>query len=159
MSESLRLSGFRELDQKLGQLGEEVARRIVFQAVREGADLIRDEARARVPKDSGVTARNIRTRMSRRSKGAVEARIGTTKRAWYARLVEHGTAPHKITAKHAKVLANKATGRFFGKTVKHPGTAPRPFLRPALEARADQAIVKIGRAIWWGITTHTRPNI
>ena len=48
----------------------------------------------------------------------------------YAKGLEFGTPPHTIRVKNAKVLASK--GQFFGKKVKHPGTAPRPFMRPAL---------------------------
>ncbi len=49
----------------------------------------------------------------------------------YAPHVEFGTVAHTITVKNAKVLSNGK--KFFGKTVKHPGTNAQPFLRPAMD--------------------------
>ena len=49
----------------------------------------------------------------------------------YGLYMEIGTVPHTIRVKKAKVLSDGST--FFGKQVSHPGTAPRPFLRPALK--------------------------
>lgn len=49
-------------------------------------------------------------------------------------LLEYGTAPHTITSHGDYPLRNRRTGQVFGRTVQHPGTAPQPFLRPALTA-------------------------
>lgn len=54
-------------------------------------------------------------------------------RAKYALPVHEGTRPHIIRARNARVLANRRTGQFFGKTVRHPGTRAQPFLRKAVE--------------------------
>lgn len=53
--------------------------------------------------------------------------------AWYARLVEFGTAPH-LNA-----------GRFAGST--HPGTAAQSFFYPAYRANRKRAKSKINRAV------------
>ena len=59
-------------------------------------------------------------------------RVGTN--LSYAMAMERGSPPHIIRAKRAKVLAARiGTNKWnvFGKFVRHPGNAPRPFLRPA----------------------------
>lgn len=50
----------------------------------------------------------------------------------YAAYVELGTEPHIIRAHGPYSLHNRETGQYFGPVVHHPGTRPRPFLRPAL---------------------------
>lgn len=60
---------------------------------------------------SGALYRSVR---SHRNK----VKVGTD----HWRFIEFGTRPHLIVAKKRKVLANRATGQFFGKAVKHPGT-------------------------------------
>ena len=61
----------------------------------------------------------------------------------YSKAVEEGTKPHTITAKGKKVLAGPASKAppgwknisgdyaIYGKSVKHPGTQPHPFMMPA----------------------------
>lgn len=46
-------------------------------------------------------------------------------------LIEHGTPPHLITSTGPWPLHNAATGRTFGRSVRHPGTRPHPFIEPA----------------------------
>ena len=46
--------------------------------------------------------------------------------------VEVGTKPHTITSRGDYPLRTKQ-GRVLGHSVHHPGTAPHPYLRPALE--------------------------
>jgi hypothetical protein len=53
--------------------------------------------------------------------------------------VEFGTSPHTITPNDAEVLRFEVDGEVvYTQKVEHPGTDPRPFLRPAVnEARRD----------------------
>ncbi len=48
--------------------------------------------------------------------------------ARYAVFVHEGTRPHQITARRKKVLANVKDGLIFGRSVRHPGTKPNPFM-------------------------------
>jgi HK97 gp10 family phage protein len=68
--------------------------------------------------------------------------------AYYARFVEFGTKSHTLIAKR-KVMRGGKRGVFafevggktvFARSIKHPGTRPRPFLRPSLERKTPQAI-------------------
>lgn len=54
--------------------------------------------------------------------------------AKYAIYVHEGTRPHTIRVKNKKVLANRRSGQFFGREVKHPGTRKRPFLLEAVNS-------------------------
>jgi hypothetical protein len=52
----------------------------------------------------------------------------------YSLFVHEGTRPHIINARPGGVLAFQSHGQtVFATSVNHPGTAPRPFLRRALE--------------------------
>lgn len=60
--------------------------------------------------------------------------LGVFAKARHASFVEQGTRPHAIRPKRARVLRFQAGGRtVFAAHVDHPGTRPRPFLRPAIE--------------------------
>jgi len=56
----------------------------------------------------------------------------STQGAPYGLFVEIGTKEHDIESKGPWPLRNRQTGAVFGHKVKHPGTAPQPYLRPAL---------------------------
>jgi len=74
---------------------------------------------------------------------------------YYASWVEFGTAAHAIVAKGAKgkniarrlnrqakkLAALNIGGRFVGASVMHPGARPRPFMRPALDGKAQAAVL------------------
>ena len=57
--------------------------------------------------------------------------------AYYAWWSEYGSAAHAIKAKNSKSLH---FGNSFATSVSHPGTAPKPWMRPALDATRDAAI-------------------
>ncbi len=59
--------------------------------------------------------------------------------AGYAIYVHEGTAPHTITVRVKKVLANVKMGKIFGKVVQHPGTAPNKFI-PRIISKSQSEI-------------------
>jgi HK97 gp10 family phage protein len=82
-----------------------------------------------------------------------KTRKGKGADAYYARWVEFGTAAHLIVAKgkNAGTLNRRAKRRglkigdvFVGPSVKHPGSKPRPFMRPAFDTKAREAVVAAG---------------
>jgi HK97 gp10 family phage protein len=77
-------------------------------------------------------------------------RVGATgKGRFYVHLVEFGSAPHTIKSKNKRVLSNGT--EVFGKVVKHPGTAAKPFMRPALDENADAIIKHFSKNIGRGV--------
>lgn len=90
---------------------------------------VQNEARRRAPVDTGRLRSSIVSRAegSGRSLGYV---IGTNVN--YAAAVEYGTSPHVITPKNKRALYWPGAAHPVAK-VNHPGTAAKPFLRPAIE--------------------------
>ena len=95
-------------------------------ALDDTADAMSLEAQRIVPVDTG----RLRASINVKREFLVKV-IGTN--VEYARDVEFGTGPHEIVAKNKKVLANKKKGIIFGRKVRHPGSEPKPFMRPAFE--------------------------
>ncbi len=162
MSGDLRLHGFAALEARLEELPNALAGKILIPATTAGARVIRDEARRRAPvgkhgpaqlgdHTAGNLKRSIVTRVRRRGVATgVTVSIGATKQAWYAHIVEMGAAAHTIVVgKTKKALASG--GVFFGRKVDHPGSAPQPFLRPALDTQSQKAIDVLGKRAWAGI--------
>ncbi len=61
----------------------------------------------------------------------------------YASYIENGTPPHEIRPKRARALRFVMNGSVvFARSVQHPGTKPRPFMRIA-EKSGEQALESI----------------
>lgn len=118
-------------------------RQITKKAVKAGAKLVQQAAKARAPrrKGSGALRRSlgIKAEKGRGGKTLAYAVVGARRKvatrykgratvpANYAHLVERGTRPHAIP-----VGAGGAARR-------HPGAKPKPFLRPALQGQRAAA--------------------
>lgn len=136
------ITGGAELQAFLDQLPAKVEANIMRSAMRQGVNVLRDEIKANVPVLHGDLRDSIKVGTSSR-KGVVKAtvRIGNRK-AWYARLIEFtGAAAHSISAKGKGMLS---FGGFFSKSAQHPGMKAKPFVRPALDSRANAAIQAVG---------------
>lgn len=124
-------------------------RRIAYKAVTAGARVVQKAAKAAAPKRKGSGALKqslgVKAAKGKRGRSLAFAVIGPRKKivkqivpprgkkprrvvpAFYAHLVELGTRPHAI-----------GTGR-------HPGTKPRPFLRPAYAANRNAIAAVMSR--------------
>jgi len=98
---TLKIEGLQELEKKLLSMGPKLARNGLRASVGAGARVIRDEAKARVPVDSGVMRRSIYIKQIRELSGNsqqtffVGVRSGKKYRrkgqdAYYWRWVEFG---------------------------------------------------------------------
>lgn len=145
----ITLHGFDQLERNLKRVGNEAAGKILTKGVRAGMNVIRKEARARVPnhEHAGVQLhKEIKTRISRRERHGIRGAIFVSNKAWWARFIEFGTVTHRIRAKSNGVLAGE--GEVFGTEVAHPGQRQHPFLRPAADAKGKAAISAMGRKMW-----------
>lgn len=107
----------------------EAARREIDLAIQKSIIKVERDAKRLAPVNKLTGGGNLRQSIQssqQQLKGVVQAKVK------YAAAVEFGTRPHTIVAKNGKVLANKRTGQFFGKTVNHPGTRAQPYLTPAV---------------------------
>lgn len=134
------VKGLAELQAAMDQLPAQIERNIMRAALRAGAKVLLAEAQgtAAFADDTGALRGSLRITTSVR-RGTVTAAVkaGPTKRdkrPWYARLVEYGTKAHIIRAKPGGLLAIGVS------KVHHPGAKARPFLRPALDTKAQAAV-------------------
>lgn len=97
--------------------------------VRTGSRIVANRAKVLVPVDTGRLRSSVRNTVS--SSGDPVGTISTN--VEYAPHVEFGTRPHKIRAKNGGALKFRWHGRtVYLKSVNHPGTQAKSFLRRAL---------------------------
>lgn len=149
----MEIQGLADLERRMRQLGPKLAKNALRSAVNAGAQVIKKEAQARAPENTGkLKKKAIYVTRSREESSdskqtyKVAVRMGRKEQkkgrdAYYWWWVEFGTKAHLIKAKISKVLSGG--GETFGREMHHPGTKPRPFLAPAFEAKKMQALERI----------------
>jgi len=137
MANELHVSGLSELDRLLKELPAKIEGNIMRGAVRAGAKVMETRAKELVPVDDGDLRDSIKvSTKSKRGKVSATVRAGG-KKAFYAHMVEFGTARHFIKPKKRKSLFFAGIAR---EVVDHPGTSPKPFMRPALDNSQREAV-------------------
>lgn len=167
---TINLKGGKELSDFLGAFPTRLQKGAVRAGLTAAARPIRDQARANAPRESGKLARAIRTGSPKvQPDGTVTIKVRMKgAHAYIGLFMEYGVAPHFITAGDSQLSARKLTnklkaqenhglssdgqvmkigGGFVSGAVLHPGFAAKPFLRPALDAKADEAIKAFGDRI------------
>jgi len=122
---TFELKGGKELDATLKELGPKIARNLGTKAVREGAKPIVKEAKRLAPRRTGTLAKSI-TAVSQKSANAEELLVLIGFRPPISRrahFVEYGTS-------------------------RHPA---QPFMRPAMDARAADALKAMQEVLATGI--------
>ena len=138
---TFKVEGLQELDRQLRALPERVAGNALATAVSAGARVIRNEAMARAPVDTGALKSQIFTKRLRspspsEKMSIVGVRSGLAKYANTKRNVRSGKAGKTY----------KTDGKtFYWKFIEF-GTskmAAKPFLRPAFDAKEQDAVLAI----------------
>lgn len=151
-----KVTGMAELQAMLLQVPALVEANIKRGALAAAANVIAEQARLNIPAGqvssknralyggySGALRDSIRVRTFIPPDGESRAVVKAGGKAkggaitYYAWWIEHGTAAHAIKPKDGKALK---FGDHFARTIKHPGLAPRPFMRPALDAAHAAAV-------------------
>ncbi|MEM9019941.1 MAG: HK97-gp10 family putative phage morphogenesis protein [Planctomycetota bacterium] len=165
-STTFEIEGLDKLVAKLDQLDTKLQNKTARKAINAAGRGVVKDARPLVPHRYGLLKISLGQRVKRyrgthvtvigartrfKSKKAQRIRGGgrTASRASpgnYAHLVEFGTAPHVIKPTNARALALLGSGRPVTR-VDHPGAAPKPFLRPALEANRTKAFNTMAQVI------------
>lgn len=142
MTDYKHIKGGAELQAFLDQLPAKMEANIMRAAMRQGANVIAAEVKQNIPVASGDLRASVRVSTSNR-RGVVTAAVKVgNKKAWYGHIIEFtGAVAHVIKAKGKGALS---FGGFFGKSVKHPGMRAKPFMRPALDAKANAALQAVG---------------
>jgi len=174
---TIPLKGGRELSEFLRAFPERLQKNAVRSGLRAGAKPIRDQARQNAPKKSGRMAKSIKTGSPRVDRDGV-ARITIRLRgdnAFIGLFIEYGVAAHVIKAgdsnRSRRLLdrqfqaegasSDLATGKLkignnlISGAVLHPGIQAKPFMRPAFEARAQDAINAFGSRIQEFLSSRT----
>lgn len=146
--DQVEIKGAAELQRLLGELPANIEKNISRGALRAGAVVLQEEAMARAPVEDGRLRESIRVAAGAKRNGVVYAQVraGGRKKgdAFYAHMVEYGTKPHEIKPRKFKSLFIAGV---FRKIVQHPGAKARPFLRPAFDAKAGEAVDAIAAYI------------
>lgn len=135
------------LTRMLRKLPEDV-REDLTEGYKEAAEELKYEIIARAPRDSGDMAASVGIRMGPKGK-FVQVGPGLSgprkERSWQqtkARWAEFGTAPHSLSqGSKTKKAKTQKTG------TQHPGTPPRPFMKPALEAARPHIRERLREAV------------
>jgi HK97 gp10 family phage protein len=120
MKVRFKVEGGDKIARKLQMMAEEVARTHMRECALAGAEVIRAEAATLAPRKTGTLAGDIQKEVKKQTKSRVDVHIGPGKEGWYGRFVEDG---------HAIVVAGKKVG----------DVPPHPFMRPAFDAKTDEA--------------------
>lgn len=148
------IKGFKELDEALKQFPIKLQKNILSHAVKQGAKVIQRAAIAMAPVGkTGKLRRAIKVGIGKKRKNlySVTYLVGLNKKmAWYGRLVEMGAGAHFIKPKRKEAL--KIGENIIDGKISHPGVVNRkPFMRPAIDNYADQAIVAMKNDLIQGI--------
>lgn len=128
MKIDMDIRGAKEMERLLKILGPNTARKVAAKALRAGAKPIVQEAKRLVPEASGDLKKSIIAKMEKDRYSAGDERV--------------------IFVGFAKPTSRRAHLTEFG-TVHH---AAQPFLRPALDNTAMEALDEMGRVTGEGIT-------
>lgn len=134
------VKGLADIQKFLDTLPPRVEKNILRGALRAGVKVIQPVAKANVNSVSGLLAAGLK--ISTRSRGGtVTASLRATgKHAYIAPWVEFGTKAHPIPKRGVIGTILAVGGRFF-RSVEHPGARPKPFMRPALDGQAQNAVI------------------
>ena len=146
MTTEIHIAGLEGLQALLDELPAKIEKNIVRGGLRAAAKVVEAEAKQLCPvgegdlpkgRTSGALRDSIHVSMrSRRGRVQVTIKAGGDK-ARYAAMVEHGTARHWIKPKNRKSLFLAGLER---RAVLHPGATKKPFMRPAIDTKASEAI-------------------
>lgn len=142
----VKVKGLADLQAMLEELPAKIERNVVRGGLRAGAKVIQEEAKRLCPVGGGQLRKgetpgalrdSVRISMAAR-RGKVTATVKAGNRAaYYAHMVEFGTARHWIKPKNRKSLFLSGLMK---EVVDHPGAQKKPFMRPAIDGKAEEAI-------------------
>ena len=138
--ELITLTGFKELAKALRELGPRVAKNALRRSVASGAAVIRNEAKARAPVDTGEMKKDIQIKRLRETRGEMSVK--------YIVFVRSGKKS-RMSGKARNVSKDSFYWRFqeFGTSKM----AAHPFMRPALAAKRAAAVDAIKEKLTEGV--------
>lgn len=162
---TIEVKGLKDVMAFLEVFPKRIQNGAVRSALTAAAKPVRDQARLNAPRRTGQMAKSIKSGSPRINQdGTVSIKVRLAgKNSFLGWFHEYGVRPHYITAgdsgKSPRMLtkaarnggaSDPATGalkigdQYITGAVLHPGFAPRPFLRPALDMKAQEAVQAFG---------------
>lgn len=121
---------YRGLEMRKSQVGE-----MMREALEAGAEVVAQEADRLAPEGGYI-------RVETKSKEAV---IGFDEDKWYWRFFETGATSHEVRG--TPLVFEGDAGLVVTGRVSHPGMPAKPFLRPALDGKKDEALRKMSEVV------------
>jgi HK97 gp10 family phage protein len=145
------------LARKLNEFDRKASRKAIKKGVNEATKLVTADAKANVPRKTGLLKKSIGRRVRSYRGGTVISGIVGPRSGFatvlasgkkvnpakYAHLVEFGRKAVRV--KKAALLADKFAKQVFG--VEVAAVAPRPFLRPAWDKNETRAVGELAKAL------------
>jgi len=159
MSGDVHVQGLAELQAALDTLSAKIQTNIMRGALRSGAKVMRDHARAIAPQEGseafskykttlgwtpGELQRSIRLSAKISGDQVVASVKAGNKKAFYVHMVEGGTVDHWIRPKNGKSLFFAGV---FSTAIHHPGARKNPFMRITMDSQAQAAVEQVGNYI------------
>jgi HK97 gp10 family phage protein len=155
----LQIDGLREIDRALSELPTVVGRRIMDKGLRRAANVIAREAKSRAPVGDRM---ELMTVSGRRLRGTTrigllrrEVRVVFTERRmgqWARPGVLKRAINVRITRREAfSTEVNIGVGKAYWGMFQEFGTSKmkaQPFLRPALDAKGEEAVQEFKKVAW-----------
>ncbi len=110
-------------------------RKVVFMAMRNSVNIVKNSAQVIAPYKTGTLRRSIFTDI--KDSGFTGIVAQDTNIASYGPIIEFGSKPHQINPVNKKALFWKGALNPY-KRVFHPGTVASPFMVPALEENLEK---------------------
>ncbi len=135
-------------EQQIGKLLEDMAVKLQRNTLRRGlyraAKVIAEEVSVQAPRDPGKPDLADTPHVSTGAPNGVPTAKVRLKgpHSYLGLFLEHGVAPHLIKSKDGGPM--KIGNNVFEGPIQHPGFAPKPFMRPAFDAKADDATKAFG---------------
>lgn len=135
---SIQIIGLPELVSDMKKAGAN-ARPLVNAALQNSSTIIQRNVRERAPHKTGDLQRAVLTQVNYPS-----ASVSVNEE--YGRYVEDGTKPHLILPSKKKALFWKGAVNPY-KAIYHPGTKPKPFFKPGVEASETHIIDQFAKVM------------
>lgn len=134
-----------ELDAFSVKLGAKASKfpKEIQEAIKKSSQSVERQAKSNLTSNGSVKTGHLRRSITHTA-SQYEGKIYTNVK--YAKGVEEGTRPHVIRPKKKKALYWAGASHPV-KTVNHPGSKGKPYMKPALEAEKPKFINNLKKAI------------
>lgn len=145
---TVEIHGMQQLLSNLQQLPDGLRRKVLRRALRQGAAMVRDEARRIVRRKSGALARGITVVSSRGNgqRGTVAFKVGLRRAVFYGRFLEFGHIARgpgqRLKGGERRRAAQRQAAIAGGQFVP-----PYPFMRPAAATKLEAALNHVASAV------------